>query len=152
MHMSLNNSTLTSIIVTDFQGAKINLVEKFGDQAILLLFYNNSCLGCTGRAIPLAYEIQKEYSQLKVIGIHSNFGNQKATEEDIRSIFTIDELPFPIYLDEEHKLYDQFQCEGTPHWILIDKEGRIFNSIFGSQSGAQNRLFYAIDELMEPNN
>lgn len=149
--MTVLNSTVTDLNVTNFSGHQINLIEEYSNQPILLLFYNNSCLGCTGRAIPLAYEIQKENPELKVIGIHSNFGDKIATEEDIRSIFTIDELPFPIYIDEEHKLYDQFECEGTPHWILITKKGRIFNSIFGSQSGAQNRLYYSIDELMEPN-
>jgi hypothetical protein len=30
------------------------------------------------------------------------------------SIFTIDELPFPIYIDKHHRVYDNFNSEGTP--------------------------------------
>lgn len=138
-----------SIHVQDFKGDIINLRDKYNDKPLLLLFYNNSCLGCTGRAIPLAHKIQTEYKQIQVIGIHSNFNSNKITEDDIKSIFTIKEIPFPIFIDENHQLYDEFECEGTPHWLLIDKNGVVINSIFGSQSNAQNRLYYSIDELID---
>lgn len=104
-------------------------------------------MGCTGRAIPLAYQLQKENVGVQVMGIHSNFTNIKVTENDIKSIFTIDELPFPIFLDEGHLVYDQFDSEGTPQWLLITKDAIVSRSIFGSQEGAQNRLFYALEQL-----
>lgn len=136
--------------VMDFHQQSLNLLEQYPDQHLLLLFYNNQCLGCTGRAIPLAYELQKQFSSIQVIGIHANFGHA-VTEEEIRSIFTIDELPFPIYIDEKHKLYDFFRSEGTPQWILLRPNGTVFRSIFGSQQGAQNRLYYALEELIQDN-
>jgi hypothetical protein len=81
------------------------------------------------------------------VGIHSNFTNTKVTENDINSIFTKDEPPFPIFLDEGHLVYDQFDSEGTPQWLLITKDAIVSRSIFGSQEGAQNRLFYALEQL-----
>ena len=142
-----SQNKIESINVQDFSENQIDLVQKYNKRPMLIIIYNNQCLGCTGRAIPLAYNFQKEYENLQVIGIHSNFNSNKVTEEDIKSIFTIDELPFPIYIDKDHKVYDQFNSEGTPQWLLINTNGELERSIFGSQSGSQNRLSYALEQL-----
>jgi peroxiredoxin len=138
---------IQAIKVQDFDYKEVNLLEKYKGKPLLIIIYNNQCLGCTGRAIPLAYEYQQEYAHLQVIGIHSIFNKKPVTEEDIKSIFTSKELPFPIYLDQNHQVYDQFESEGTPQWLLITSEGMLYRSIFGSQLGAQNRLMYALDAL-----
>ncbi|NGY36944.1 redoxin domain-containing protein [Flavobacterium sp. XN-5] len=146
--MKKENAAVDSVLVQDFNGKQIDLLEKYQGKAILAIIYNNQCLGCTGRAIPLAYELQKENKGIQVVGIHTSFNNTETTEADIISIFTIDELPFPIYLDYGHSVYDQFDSAGTPQWVLITKEGILSRSIFGSQENAQNRLMYALEELV----
>lgn len=138
---------VSTIKVLDLDGNSIDLLSKYSTRNKLLLFYNNDCLGCTGRAIPLAYEIQKEHPDLSVIGIHSNF-SRIVTKKDIESIFTSGFSPFPIYIDEHHKIYDHFKCEGTPHWVILDKENNIYRSFFGSQGNSQNRMSYALEELL----
>ncbi|TDD95046.1 TlpA family protein disulfide reductase [Flavobacterium cellulosilyticum] len=145
--MNKENTAVDSILVQDFNGNQIDLIKEYQGKPILVIIYNNQCLGCTGRAIPLAYQLKKENVGVQVVGIHSNFTNTKVTENDIKSIFTIEELPFPIFLDEGHLVYDQFDSEGTPQWLLITKDGILSRSIFGSQEGAQNRLFYALEQL-----
>ena len=140
---------IESIRVTDLDGRELDLLTEYKDKALVLIIYNNSCLGCTGRAIPLAYDFQQNNPSIQVIGIHSNFGGTKTTKEAIKSIFTSGEVPFPIYMDENHQVFDQFESAGTPQWILITPKGDLFRSIFGSQDGAQNRLFYAIEELIK---
>lgn len=136
------------LLVKDFDQQSIDLLKQYNGKALLLIFYNNQCLGCTGRAIPLAYEFQQQYPALQVIGIHANFNQERVTKADIKSIFTIPDLPFPIYIDEQHVLYDFFESEGTPQWILLTEKGEVFRSIFGSQLGAKNRLLYALEALM----
>ncbi|MCX7548296.1 redoxin domain-containing protein [Xanthomarina sp. F1114] len=126
----------------------INLIDTYAKKPLLILFYNNQCLGCTGRAIPLAYELLQAYPDLSVVGIHSSFGNQKFTKEDVLDIFTSKTLPFPIYFDKHHKWFDFFKCEGTPHWILLNNKAEVFRSFYGSQENSQNRLYYAIEELL----
>ncbi|AWV97133.1 TlpA family protein disulfide reductase [Arcticibacterium luteifluviistationis] len=145
--MIKENELVESIMVQDFDQQPIDLIQKYKGKPLLAIIYNNQCLGCTGRAIPLAYELQKENEGIQVIGIHTNFKNTQFTESDIKSIFTIDELPFPIFLDNGHAVYDQFDSEGTPQWVLITKYGHLSRSIFGSQDGAQNRLMYALEQL-----
>lgn len=144
----VTNKLLKSICVTQFDGQKIDLLKKYSNEHLLIIIYNNQCLGCTGRAIPLAYEYQQKYKSLKVIGIHSDFGQSKSNEKEIKSIFTSGDVPFPIYIDRNHEIYDQFESEGTPQWLLINKDKTLYRSIFGSQIGVQNRLLYALEELV----
>ncbi len=144
---SILDDNIESIRVQDFDSNELDLIELYKGKPLLIIIYNNQCLGCTGRAIPLAYQYQQEYDNLQVIGIHTNFGKNLITEKDIKSIFTKDELPFPIYLDDGHKVYDQFNSDGTPQWLLITTEGSLYRSIYGSQAGSQNRLMYALDNI-----
>ncbi|WP_339680941.1 TlpA family protein disulfide reductase [Cyclobacterium marinum] len=145
--MLKENDSVESILVRDFNNNSVDLIKKYQGKSLLVIIYNNQCLGCTGRAIPLAYELQKENKEVQVIGIHTSFNAGQVTESDIKSIFTINELPFPIFLDNGRMVYDQFDSSGTPQWILITKGGKLSRTIFGSQEGAQNRLYYAIEQL-----
>jgi hypothetical protein len=138
---------IDTLQVHDLDLNVLNLIKKYHGKSMLIILYNNDCLGCTGRAIPLAYDYQLSHPSLQVIGIHSDFINREGNKENIKAIFTSGENPFPIYIDKNHKIYDYFEAEGTPQWILINAKGELVKSIFGSQENAQNRLMYAIDEL-----
>lgn len=138
MQIQLNSLDGDTLSVTDLlKEGKVNLI----------LFYNTYCLGCTGRAIPFAYELAKEFSDLNLIVIHTNFGNQSFSKIEILDIFTTKTLPFEIYIDPKAEVYNYFNCEGTPHWIILDQHLKSFRSIFGSQDQAQQRLWYAIEAL-----
>ncbi|MFL0354716.1 TlpA family protein disulfide reductase [Xanthomarina sp. GH4-25] len=139
---------INHITVNTLDGEATDLIKAYKGKPILILFYNNQCLGCTGRAIPLAYQFSKEYPELSVLAIHSTFGNQTISKQDILDVFTSKEIPFPIYLDQHHKWFDFFKCEGTPHWIILNVEAKVFKSFYGSQENSQNRLYYALEELL----
>ncbi|MFB9057673.1 TlpA family protein disulfide reductase [Mariniflexile ostreae] len=143
------HTPIQTIRVKDLDGVSVDLMQKYKDQILLIIIYNNDCLGCTGRAIPLAYELQQTYPTIQVLGIHADFNNREGTKASIKAVFTSGDVPFPIYIDEHHQVYDQFNAEGTPQWLLISEEGKLFRSIFGSQDNAQNRLYYAIENLIE---
>ena len=138
---------IEKIRVKSLDGDPVDLMEIYSGKPLLILFFNIQCLGCVGRAIPLAYDYLQEFKNLNVVAIHTAFGKKVVTKDDIINIFTLKELPFPIYLDIENTNYEKFDCEGTPHWILMDKEGNVTRSIFGSQDGSQTRLIYALEEL-----
>lgn len=146
------NTLIPSMPVLDLDGFPVDLMTVYKNRVLLVIIYNNDCLGCTGRAIPLAFEFQQTFPSIQVIGVHTNFVNREATKASIKSIFTSGEIPFPIYIDEHHKVFDQFKAEGTPQWLLFSEKGDLFRSIFGSQENAQNRLFYALESLVETNN
>ena len=135
-------------LVKTLDGELIDLAEKYAGKPLLALFFNIQCLGCVGRAIPLAYDFLQEFEGLNVVAIHTTFGKADATKDDILNIFTTKELPYPIYFDIGKTNYEKFECEGTPHWLLINKDGEIDKSFFGSQEGAQTRLVYALEEII----
>ena len=78
---------IESINVFDLEGVAVNLISKYKGKPLVLIIYNNDCLGCTGRAIPLAYDFQQMYDSIQVIGIHADFKNREATKEAIKNIF-----------------------------------------------------------------
>lgn len=119
------------------------------NQLNLVLFYNTNCLGCTGRAIPLAYKLKNEFDFIHLIVIHSSFRSTPFSKEEVLSVFTDGESPFEIYREAKHDLYDHFDCEGTPHWLIMNGKGEVLHSFFGSQEGAQLKLEYAIQEFEE---
>jgi peroxiredoxin len=140
---------IRTIIVETLDGKEVDILDRCVGKPLLLLFYNNTCMGCTGRALPMAYDYNMRHAHIDVVGIHVNFKNQDISKADIINIFTSKKLPFPIFLDKTRIVYKQFSCDGVPHWILLDENGHVLNSIFGSQEAAQNRLMYALEELME---
>lgn len=142
---NMNYSTITLTDLKDQEHTLSSLIQK--KKLNLILFYNTNCLGCTGRAIPLAYKLHKEYSFLALTVIHSNFRKEPFSKDEVLSVFTDQESPIPIYRELNHELYDSFNCEGTPHWVLMNDKEEILYSFFGSQEGAQLKLQYAIEEF-----
>lgn len=114
---------------------------------VLLLFYNLGCTGCVGRGLPLAQRIQELYPDLRVILIHSDFGRHTYPEEAILAEAHQQNLQLEQYRDRAHDTYEAFGAEGTPHWVLIDPEGRLHRSFFGSMQQAQVRMDYVLREL-----
>ncbi len=117
------------------------------DQFNLILFYSTRCLGCTGRALPFGYDIRQEFPYVNLIVLHVDFGKERTSIEAIKRVFRKGEAPFPIYIDEDHLLYDHYACEGTPHWIISDAKGRVCHSVFGSQQGAKLKIDFALREF-----
>ena len=131
-------------------GKSYTLPELIEDKPFnLILFYNTNFLCCTGRAIPLAYKLKNEFDFISLLVIHSSFRPAPFSSEEVLSVFTDNESPFDIYREAKHDLYDHFDCDGTPHWLIMDGKGEILHSFFGSQEGAQMKLEYAIQEFEE---
>ncbi|MBZ9652753.1 TlpA family protein disulfide reductase [Psychroflexus montanilacus] len=136
------------IQLKSLEGKELTLTQLLSKGKVnLILFYNTYCLGCTGRAIPFAHELTKDFPELNLVVIHTNFGNQSFSKAEVLDIFRSRMSPFDIYIDPDAEAYKHFQCEGTPHWVILDRELQTFRSIFGSQNQSQNRLFYALESL-----
>jgi thioredoxin-related protein len=139
---------LPIVELTDLKSEKhilSSLIRK--NKLNLILFYNTNCLGCTGRAIPLAYKFHKAHPFLALTVIHSSFRKEYFSKEEVLSVFTDQESPIEIYRENNHELYDFFNCEGTPHWVLMNDKQQILYSFFGSQESTQMKLQYAIEEF-----
>lgn len=128
-------------------GAKAPTLASLRGRIVLVLIINRGCPGCIGRAVPYAKALKGEFPWLEIITVHSQTEGRDYSDRQIEEIALLHKLPFPIYKDKALHTYELMKAEGTPHWILIDKEGIVVNSIFGSMSNAQQRLAYALEEI-----
>ena len=146
IHDTLPNWSLSSIDNNE----RVPTVEDFKGKALLILFFNLGCPGCLGRAIPYANRIVLEKSEeIKVIGIHTNFEGIAFTNEQFDKAKEDFFIRFPFYKDKNYDTtFLNYGAGGTPHWILVNSEGKVVYSIFGSDpNNALLRLDLKIEEL-----
>ena len=123
--------------------------KDFKGKPLLILFFYLGCPGCTGRAIPFANKMVYEHGdKINVLGIHSNFEGPEYSDEDLVSTLKSLHARFPFFRDAGFATtFHDYQAAGTPHWVLVNKDGRVIRSIFGSDPDrALLRLDYAINE------
>lgn len=125
--------------------------ESFKGKPLLILFFSLGCPGCLGRAIPYANRIVYENNDtINVIGIHTNFEGVDFKKEKFEKAKEEFFIRFPFYKDFNYDTtFLNYGAGGTPHWILVDKEGSVSYSIFGSDpNNALLRLDYMIQESL----
>jgi len=115
-------------------GEDVPVPRDFLGRPLLILFFSLGCPGCLGRAIPYANRMVYENGErLHVLGIHTNFEGvdfQPAQFAQAKADFYI---RFPFYKDKNYDTtFLNYGAGGTPHWILVDADGKVRYSIFGS--------------------
>ena len=133
-------------------GDTVPNIASFQGKPLLLLFFSLGCPGCKGRAIPYANKLIVENANVSIIGIHSNFQGGEYSILDFENAKEDFYIRFPFYKDSnDTDTFKLFGAGGAPHWILIDKDGKLNYSIFGSDlNNALLRLDLKIQELQNP--
>lgn len=148
--VELNKSLPDWSIISIF-GEEIPTVNDYLGKPLLLLFFSLGCPGCLGRAIPYANRVVYENGErINVLGIHTNFEGIDFKQERFETAKEELYIRFPFFKD---KNYDttllNYGAGGTPHWILVNEEGKVSYSIFGSDpNNALLRLDLKINELL----
>lgn len=135
-----------------WEGQKLPEPRDFIGNPLLILIFSLGCPGCVGRAIPFANKMVYEYEgKLPVLGIHTNFEGIDFSVERFTQAKEEFYIRFPMYKDRNfHDTFYDYGAGGTPHWILVDKEGKVVYSIFGSDpNNALLRLDLKITELLQ---
>ena len=125
--------------------------KDFIGAPLVILFFSLGCPGCLGRAIPYANRLVYEHGEkLKVIGIHTNFEGVDYDLDKFKQAQEELNIRFPIYKDANfNTTYLDYGARGTPHWIIVDAEGNVAYSIFGSDpNNALLRIDYLMGELL----
>ena len=126
-------------------------LDSFGGKPLLILFFYLGCPGCKGRAIPFANRLVYEKTPINVVGIHTRFEGRVYTDEELKTAKDEFHIRFPYYRDvPPATTFNNYEAGGTPHWVLLDKEGNLVMSIFGSDpNNALLRLDLKIKELLQ---
>lgn len=112
----------------DLEG-EIHSLEDQKGKIILLNFYTRGCVACF-KEVPYEKQLQQKYeSELRII----NICHTKSEEEFKKAVdrFGLEELNLYTPDNWFKKLQDSYMIGGYPHYVLIDKAGRIIkNSTF----------------------
>jgi thiol-disulfide isomerase/thioredoxin len=127
-------------------------LEDFSGKPLLILFFSLGCPGCKGRALPYANrQIVENGENINVVGIHTRFEGPEYMLEDFQKAKEDYYIRFPFYKDVgQANTFHKYFSGGTPHWILVNGDGELAYSIFGSDpNNALLRLDLKISELLE---
>lgn len=128
------------------EGEPAPSLESLMGKPVLILFWNLGCPGCKSRALPVTKQMREIYPDLQVIGVHTHSDNSYSPRQ-VQEMQLLHKLDYPMYQDVEGgPTFEVFQAEGTPHWVLIDKDGKMLRSVWGSQEGQIQRLDYLLRE------
>lgn len=134
---------------------EVPTIESYRGKPLLILIFSLGCPSCLGRAIPFANRIVYEKAkEMEVVGVHTNFEGLDFTKNHFIKAQEDFFMRFPIYKDKNYDTtFLNYGAGGTPHWILVDENGNVVYSIFGSDpNNALLRLDLKIEELLGTSN
>ena len=152
--MEILNNEIQPWHLESLRNEKVPHYTDFKGKPLLILFFYLGCPGCTGRAIPFANRMVLEHGdKINVLGIHSNFEGPEYSNDNVISTLNSLHVKFPFFKDSGFATtFHDYQAAGTPHWILVNKDGKVIRSIFGSDPNrALLWLDYAIIEELSNN-
>ncbi len=103
-------------------------------KVVLLDFWTLCCINCI-HILPDLHRLEERFrNELVVIGVHSpKFDNEKDTLS-IRKAVLRYQIEHPVVNDAERKLWDAYEVDAWPTFVLIDPEG----NLVGYTSGEGN--------------
>ena len=119
-----------------------DLADHHG-KVVLIEFFQLWCPGCKSFSVPLFNRWHNRYGErddVVVLSIHTVFeGHDYQTPERLREFVETWEIEHPVGIDSYAIKGDEmpvtmrrFRTGGTPHVVIVDKQGRLRFSHFGS--------------------
>ena len=119
--------------VITMSGKQIKLSELKGHKPVYLKFWATWCSYCKAE-LPHLQSIYDQYGDdIEIIAINVGINDSLA---NIRKLYSEDGYRLPTVFDQQGTVTNSFGVIGTPHHILIDRDGKI-----------AYRTFLATDQL-----
>ncbi len=101
-------------------------LRDLGGKVVLVDFWTYSCINCI-RTLPYAESWYEKYKAdgLVVVGMHSPEFDFEKQRSNVEAAVKANNLTYPIVLDPDHRLWDEFGNSYWPRHYLIDKDGFI---------------------------
>ncbi|MBU9724045.1 MULTISPECIES: peroxiredoxin family protein [Bacillaceae] len=134
-----------SLPVYEGEADMMSLSQHRGDFVIINL-WASWCKPCTDE-IPHFIQFYEEYEEdnVEILGV-----NMTSTESNHEVIYRfLEDFPinYPVLLDEDGQVYDDYRVYGLPMTFFIDPDGYIANSVMGYVS--YDRLVSMYDSVVE---
>ena len=122
-----------SFSATTLDGEAVNIAELLGKSPIYLKFWATWCRYCVNE-LPHAQHVYDKYGDnIHILTINVGIND---SEKNIKELYEKEGITLPTVFDESGAITSQYKVIGTPHHVLIGRDGTI-----------QLRSFSATDEL-----
>ncbi len=124
-------------------GGNLSLAQYKG-QVVMLNFWASWCGPCR-QEMPLLENIYKKYSKLgfTLIGVNVE-PDSKAADDWLKQT----PVSFPIVYDKESKVSKDYDVEGMPSTVIIDRKGNVRMLHRGYKPGDENEYLDSIRALI----
>ena len=116
------SDTVVDLELESLRGENVSLASLRG-RAALLNLWAIWCLPCIAE-MPELVEIHERYGPEGLVVVGLNVDDAAATDK-VRSFVAERELPFPIWLDPEMRVYGELRVKSLPVTLVVDPEGGI---------------------------
>lgn len=108
------------IIIKDLKGRPVNVTGQKGRPAILM-FWTTWCRFCRDAIKAM----NKDYAGIEKEGITVLVINVGEHEYRVKRYFKDTVMNFRVLLDENSLVADNYDIEGVPTYVLLNKEGKV---------------------------
>ena len=110
---------------------KLSLKELRG-KIVLLDFWTYCCINCM-HVIPDLLYLEEKYKDdaFIVLGVHSAKFTNEQDKLNIRQAILRYDIPHPIVVDEDHRIWQEYEIRAWPSMMMVDPEGFIIARIEG---------------------
>ena len=115
----------------------------------VLIEFWDFCRPNSIRTLPYmkAWDERYRSSGLRVIGVHDSGFEPSAEPEAVIAAVERLEVAYPVVVDVEHEIWQEYGNLGWPARYLFDRDGRLFDYHYGEGGYEETEL--AIQELLE---
>ena len=126
-----------------FDGSELTL-SKLKGKVVLVNFWATWCPPCREELTRVQSDLIDRFADRAFVFLPISRGEEQATVADFRTKMN---YTFPMGLDTERKIYDQYASNYIPRNFLIDQEGKVVMATVGYEPEEFERLIAKIDEM-----
>ena len=129
--------------VTMFDGSELTL-SKLKGKVVLVNFWATWCPPCREELTRVQSDLIDRFADRAFVFLPISRGEEQATVADFRTKMN---YTFPMGLDTERTIYDQYASNYIPRNFLIDQEGKVVMATVGYEPEEFESLIAKIDEM-----
>ena len=129
--------------VTMFDGSELTL-SKLKGKVVLVNFWATGCPPCREELTRVQSDLIDRFADRAFVFLPISRGEEQATVADFRTKMN---YSFPMGLDTERKIYDQYASNYIPRNFLIDQAGKVVMATVGYEPEEFESLIAKIDEM-----
>ena len=132
-------------LLTDLSGKTFDS-KAFRGRVLLLNFFETWCPPCREEMPALEALFQRYKEQgMTVVGVAGDKQGEKIVEPFVEDFG----MSFPVVIDSNHRVTDQYRVRGIPAVFLVDRQGRLAGKLVGGADWSSDTAYAIIEQLLQ---